>query len=204
MIAKNQIEILNLFRKDIFLKVSILKIKNNLKKGSYQRVYDAVKDLIKQDILKAETVGKSSQTSLILNQKSISRLAFLDEQEAIQKNIPNFDKITSIKEISNYLIIIAGSYAKGNAKKTSDLDLVIIIPDDKEILKISKLLENLTLLYLPRIHLYVFNNNSFIEMLLSKEENYGKEIFRNHVILKNAYIYYELLKETMERGFRGC
>ena len=204
MLTKNQVEVLNLFRKNIFLKASILKIKNELKKSSYQRVYDAVKFLAKDGILKIEEAGKSSQTSLIMNQKTISQLAFLDEQEAVQKNIPNYSKIISIKEISNYLIIAAGSYAKGNFKKTSDLDLIVVIPDDRNIMKISKLIDNLTLLYLPKIHLFVFNNKNLIDMLLSKEENYGKEIFRNHLILKNAYIYYELLKESVEKGFRGC
>lgn len=204
MLTKNQVEVLNLFRKDIFLKASILKIKNNLKKSSYQRTYDAIQFLAKEGILKIEEAGKSSQTSLILNQKAISQLAFLDEQEAMQKNIPNFNKIMSIKEISNYLIIVAGSYAKGNFKKTSDLDLIIVIPDDRDIIRLSKLIENITLLYLPKIHLLVFNNKNFIDMLLSKEENYGKEIFRNHLIIKNTYIYYELINEAIEKGFRGC
>jgi|SRR3989344_1474168 len=204
MLTKNQVEVLNLFRKEIFLKASILKIKKILKKSSYQRVYDAVKSLAGEGVLSIEEAGKSSQISIVLNQKSISQLAFLDEQAAAQKNIPNFNKIISIKEISNYLIIVAGSYAKGNFKKTSDLDLIIVIPDDRDIVKISKIVENQTLLFLPKIHLYVFNNKNFIDMLLSKEENYGKEIFRNHLILKNAYIYYELLKEAIENGFRSC
>src|SRR3989338_3152132 len=103
MLTKNQVEVLNLFRKEIFLKASILKIKKILKKSSYQRVYDAVKSLAGEGVLSIEEAGKSSQISIVLNQKSISKLAFLDEQEAAQKNIPNFNKIISIKEISNYL-----------------------------------------------------------------------------------------------------
>ena len=204
MLTKNQIEVLNLFRKEVFLKASILKIKKKLKKGSYQRVYEAVKSLEKDGVLKGEEAGKSSQISINLSQKSIFQLAFLEEHEAIERKIPNYDKITGIKEISNYLTIVAGSYAKGTAKKSSDLDLVIIMPDDRDIMKVSKIVENITLLYIPKIHLYVFNNRNFVDMLLNKEESYGKEIFRNHLILKNAHIYYELLKEAIERGFRGC
>jgi len=61
MLTKNQVEVLNLFRKNIFLKASILKIKNELKKSSYQRVYDAVKFLAKDGILKIEEAEKAAK-----------------------------------------------------------------------------------------------------------------------------------------------
>jgi predicted nucleotidyltransferase len=202
MLTKNQILILNLFRKNIFLKSSILQIAKKINKKSYQRVYEAVKDLEKKKILKLEKLGNTNLISLSLNSYSISQIAFLEEQEAIRLNIPNYEKLMSIKEISQYLIIVTGSYVKEKATKTSDLDLVLVIPNDQKAIDIQKLVENLTLVYHPPIHLYVFNNKDFIEMLLEKQENYGKETFRNHIILKNAYIYYELIKEAIEYGFK--
>jgi len=75
----------------------------------------------------------------------------------------------------------------------------MIIPNNEKTIEIQKLVENLTLTFYPKIHLYVFNNKDMTEMLLEKKENYGKEIFRNHIILKNAYIYYEILKEAIEK-----
>jgi predicted nucleotidyltransferase len=138
-----------------------------------------------------------------LTPRSISYLSFLDEQEAMNKKIPNYEKIMSLREISSYLIIVAGSYAKGKATKKSDLDVVIIIPDNERAIDVQKLVENLTLLFYPFIHLYVFNKKDFIEMLLEKNENYGKEIFRHHIILKNASIYYDILRGVIENGFQG-
>ena len=132
-----------------------------------------------------------------------SRSDFLDEQEAIAKKIPNYEKIVAINEISPFLIIVTGSYAKGKETKKSDLDLVIIIPDNQDVLQIQKLVENITLLFIPKIHLYVFKRKDFLEMLTDKNENYGKEIFRYHYILKNAQTYYEILKEAIEHGFKG-
>ena len=107
-----------------------------------------------------------------------------------------------MKELSRYLVIITGSYAKKEATKNSDLDVVVVV-DNENPLGIQKLLDNLMFLFHPKVHLYVFKAKDFIEMLLSKEENYGKEIFRNHLILKNAYIYYEILKEAIENGFKS-
>ena len=40
-------------------------------------------------------------------------------------------------------------------------------------------------------------------MLKEKSENYGKEIVKNKIILKNARIFYELIKEAIENGYKG-
>ena len=201
MLGKNQVSVLNLFRKDIFLKASIKNIADRLKK-SYPRVYEAVKKFEKEGVLNIERVGRSDIVSIDLNEKAVSFLSFLDEQEMFKKDVPHLQKILSIKEISNHIIIIAGSYASGKATKKSDLDMVII-SDDKYPVALHKLIENKTLIWQPSIHLYTFKQKDFIEMLISEEENYGKEIFKNHIILKGASRYYELVREAIKHGFRN-
>ena len=202
MESKNQKEILNLFRKNVFLKASIRELSKRLNKKSYQRVYDAVKELERRRILELERVGKSDIVSLELNHQSVLHLSYLDEIESMGK-IPSYEKLAGLKEISNYLLIVTGSYAKGNFTKKSDLDLVIVIPDNQKAIDVQRRVENLTLAFYPKVHLYVFNNKDFLEMLLDKKENYGKEIYRNHLILRNAHTYYEILREARERGFKG-
>ncbi len=202
MESKNQREIMNLFRKDIFLRASIRELSKKLNKKSYQRVYDAVKKLENKRMLKLERMGKSDVVSLELNHQSIFYLSYLDEKETVEK-IPNYEKLMNLKEISNYLLIVTGSYAKGTATKKSDLDLVIVVPDGQKAYDIQKLVENLTLTFYPKVHLYVFNNKDFLEMLTEKKENYGKEIYRNRLILKNAHVFYENLREAQEHGFKG-
>jgi predicted nucleotidyltransferase len=196
LLSKKQAEILNLFRKSIFLKVSILGIAKLLKEKSYQRVYESTKALVKKDMLKSEKMGNTDQISFSWTDAAIANISFLDEEEAREKKLPHHDEILSIKEIRQHLILITGSYARQDAKKSSDLDLVIIIPDGKKAIELQKLIENKTLTEHPLIHSYVFNNKDFIEMLTSKEQNYGKEIVKNHLLLKNAYIYYDILKEA--------
>jgi len=98
MLGKTQVSILDLFRKNVFLKTSIKGIADRLKK-SYPRVYEAVKGFEKECILKIERIGRSDIVSIDLNEKTVSFLAFLDEQEAFKKNLPHNQKILSIKEI---------------------------------------------------------------------------------------------------------
>src|SRR3989344_3244816 len=155
-INKNELKILKLFRKELFLKASILEIMKKINSRAYQRVHEAVKWLVKNKI-----------------------------------------------EISDCLILVAGSYASGKFNKKSDMDLVVIVPDKENLVAVQKLVENKTMLFVPSVHLYVFRKKDFIEMLNSKEENYGKEIVKNRIMLKNAHIFYELVKEAIENGYKG-
>lgn len=201
MLTRNQIEILNLFRKNLFLKASILQIQKLLKKKSYQRVYDGVKELVKRKALKLEKFGHSSLVSISLTLESIFMLSYLDGEEAFSSRVPNINKILDLKELTDDLLMIIGSYAKHKQTKSSDIDLVVITKDnafDKQ-----KLIENHTLSFFPPIHPIVFTQKDFIEMLLSAEENLGKEAFRHHLLYQNHKAYYELIKEAVKHGFAG-
>src|SRR3989344_1163335 len=200
-INKNELKILKLFRKELFLKASILEIMKKINSRAYQRVHEAVKWLVKKKILISEKIGNTNLISLSFSRESILLLSFLDEKEG--NKIPNCSKIFDIREISDCLILVAGSYASGKFNKKSDMDLVVIVPDKENLVAVQKLVENKTMLFVPSVHLYVFRKKDFIEMLNSKEENYGKEIVKNRIMLKNAHIFYELVKEAIENGYKG-
>ena len=55
----------------------------------------------------------------------------------------------------------------------------------------------------PEFHPYVFTQSQFYEMLINKEENYGKEIARNNLIIIGGNQYYAILMEAIENGFSG-
>lgn len=198
IIKKSQLSILNLFRKDIFLSKTIRELALTANKD-YPTVYNAVKEL--EGIVQTKKAGQAKLCSLILSQKSISVLSFLDEQEAISANIPNISKILEEKEFMDDIIIVTGSYAKNKQTKNSDIDLVIITKE--KAFEKQKLLESLTSLSLPKIHPIAITQKDFKDMLLAKEPNFGKEIFNNRLLLRNASRYYLLLKEAIENGFRG-
>ena len=200
-INKNELKVLELFRKDIFLRISIRGIMNKIKSKSYQRVYEAVANLVKKNVLALEKIGNANLISLNLSHGAILLLSFLDERE--RNKIPNYSKILDIREISDYLVLVAGSYASGRADKKSDMDLVVIAPDKEDVVSIQKLVENKTMLFVPPIHLHVFRKGDFVEMLADKKENYGKEIVKKKSILKNAWMFYELVKEAEENGYQG-
>jgi len=200
-INKNEVKIVELFRKELFLKASIRELMKKINSKSYQRVYEAVERLMEKKILLAKKIGNTKLISLNFSHETILLLSFFDEKEG--NRIPNYLRILDIKEISDYLILVTGSYVSGKFNKKSDLDLVVIVPDKEDIVAIQKLIENKTLLFVPSVHLYVFRKKDFMEMLKNKEQNYGKEIVKNKIILKNAQIFYELIKEAVENGYKS-
>jgi len=202
MLTKNQIEILNLFRKNIFLKASILELKNILNKTSYSRIFNAVKELEKNKILKIEKIGHVNLVFTDLNSRFIIQASYLDEDEAMNSNIPNYDKIINIKELSNYLIIAKKSQEKAILKRGSEQELIIVIPDSYNPMSIQEIAEKSLFLVYPKINISVLKEKEIIEMLIEPQDNLGKEIFKSHVILKNACKYYELLKEAIKQGFK--
>ncbi|MBS3118574.1 nucleotidyltransferase domain-containing protein [Candidatus Woesearchaeota archaeon] len=201
MLTKTQIEIINLFRKNLFFKVSILQIQKLLKKKSYQRVYDGVKELVQRKALNSDKFGHSNLITLPLSHESAFILSYLDEEEAFLHNVPSIHRLLDIKELTDDVLMVIGSYAKKKQNKHSDVDMIVITPEkafDKQ-----KLIENLTLTLFPPIHPVVFTRKDFIDMLLSTEENLGKEAFRNHLLYRNQKVYYELVKEAIKHGFTG-
>lgn len=199
-LKKNQIGVLNLFRNSIFLSKTIRKISIILKK-SYPKIHETIKELEKQNILKLKKIGNSNICELSLSQESISFLSFLDQQESLSKKIPNINNILEFKEFLDDIILITGSYSKNKQTEKSDIDVIFITKTDA--FKKQKLLENLTLTFKPIIHPIIITYKDFIDMLLSKEENLGKEAFKNHLIFRNSERYYLLIKEAIENGFRG-
>ena len=93
-INKNELKILELFRKEIFLKISILRIMNQIESRSYQRVYEAVDELVKKNILVLEKISNTNLVSLNLSRETILWLGFLDEKEG--NKIPNYLKILDV------------------------------------------------------------------------------------------------------------
>jgi|SRR3989344_628773 len=199
-IKKSHLAIIEVYRKNIFLTETINGLSKTTKKD-YPITYNAIKSLSKEDIIKINRIGNSKVCSINLNQKTISILSFLDEQEAISKDIPNINNVLEIKEFIDDILLIAGSYANNKKTKESDIDLVLITKEN--VPKKQKLLENLTALFSPSIHPIVISHKDFVIMLLDKKANFGREIFNNRILFRNAERYYGLIKEAIENGFRG-
>jgi len=204
---KKESDILNCFAKEPWNRYTFTEIKKISKKKSKSYIDIVIKKLVKEKILKQEAVGHLPVYSLNLSSTKARIFAgfILEYYGWSKKRIPYNDlqKIINRIPYKNYVFLITGSYANGKQSEKSDIDVVILIEDLCEPKKVYAELSHYCELNIPPIHLYVFRNKEFIEMLFNKEANYGKEIAKNCLVLSGGQVYINLIKEAIEDGFNG-
>lgn len=204
---KTELEIIDLFRKDLFRTESIRGIMKKTNKKSYGSVFKSVKELLKKGVLDEKKQGKSLLCSINLeNELTLAYLSFLESIEAytkikdkIRKNI---QELISSTPQDYFSLILTGSYSEGKATKKSDLDIVVITEDESDVKKILNVLKNKGELMIPEVHPYVFKKSEFLEMLLNNEMNYGKLIFKDRIIFYGAQNYYRIIRNAIKNGFK--
>ena len=101
--------------------------------------------------------------------------------------------------INFFTLLVVGSYAKGGQTRKSDLDIILVVPADAK--KIGSRLRYFCEMNIPQIHLYVFTDEEFKQMLLDKKHNYGKEAVKGNLVFYGAEAYYKIVFEAMRSGF---
>lgn len=181
----------------------VKKLSNN---NSDNYVHTTLKRLVKEEILKEQKIGNNIIYSISKNIFALNTIGFVAEYKAKQaKHLPykNIQKIINKIKTPFYSFIITGSYAKNKQKETSDIDIVIICDNKQQPNTILSQIKLESELMYPEIHPYVFTEGDLYEMIINKEENYGKEIARNNLIITGGKEYYSIVLEVIEHGFHG-
>ena len=178
-------------------------------KKSKSYIYRTLSHMMKDNVLSTEQVGNSLTYGLRLDLiQTQSYMGSLSEAVAWETtHIPQNTVETlasKIKKITPFFVfIVTGSYAKRTETKRSDLDVAIICDDSVSPQSIMAEIKLESDLSTPKVHPFVFTKKEFLEMLTNKELNYGKEIARNNIIFFGGSIYFNILNEAIEYGFRG-
>ena len=126
----------------------------------------------------------------------------------IQEKLPHLIKedIDLVKEelsgIDFVSLVIFGSYAEGKQTEKSDLDLALFVnsAEDKRNCELS--LKSVELKALTHLDAHVIPREEMLQMLKDKQENLGKQIARKHLALHNPMIFYAILAEGINNGFK--
>jgi predicted nucleotidyltransferase len=149
---------------------------SKLTKAPLKTIQNTLQRLEKEKILESKTEGKNKYFSL--NQNNIKTKSLLLQSE-IHKTDAFLDKYPEFKLFLKELktetpIIVFGSFAKNTAKKSSDVDLLVLSKEEK---LPTHLLPN-------KIHQLNLTQLSFQKALKNKEKII-EEIRDNHIILNN-------------------
>lgn len=203
---KKEYTILQPFAKEAWKKFTFKEIKKLAHNKSNNYVHTTLKRLVALGTLQQQRIGNNIVYSLTKKIHSLNSIGFITEYDANSaKHLPhtNIQKLINKLKTAFYIFIVTGSYAKAKQKDTSDLDIVIIC-DNKQ--APNALLAQIKLeseLMIPEVHPYIFTQEQFYQMLTTQQENYGKEIARNNLIITGAATYYTILLDAIEHGFNG-
>lgn len=206
MFTQKQLRIIDVYRKNLFGEFTIRELARALRGASYSWTFNVVKELVKLRILEESKKGGSNVCTINLDEPlTLEYLSLLDELEAFDSKVPKKSVVELMAAIPSpfFTFMVAGSYAKGTQTKSSDIDVVILVDDSLEPKKVLSPIKNKSELMIPEIHPYVFKKSEFLQMLLAREENYGKMVYANRLIFFGAGNYYLIIKEAIAHGFRG-
>ena len=204
---KEELDIVNVFRKDLFLADSIRGLMKKSGNKSYGRIFDTSQELIKQEVLSMQKQGKSTVCSLNISnykcQNYLSMLEFIDADTKLKEEEKR--AINSLVEaIPNkyFTLLLSPQRSDGKAPKKEAYDLSFIVDDECDSVKLLNILNNHLKMNKLDLNLLVYKTKEFYELILSRENNVAKELIRNHIVVYGALSYYRILKEAIEHGFK--
>ena len=199
MLTKEQLNILSVFKKDIFASLTFKQIKQDSRQKSNNIVQIAIKEFQKQEIVKTKETGDVTTYSLNLNNNlAFSYLNLINESEISKSKVPKktLEDIQNriFKQTEFFILILFGSYAKNEATKKSDLDIALIVESEQTKKEITPFLETIKRREVIPIDYHIFTRNEFLEMLQADSENVGKQIFKINIVYYGYIPYCNLVK----------
>ena len=204
-LTKEELKIVELFRKNLWGSYTIKEVMRNINKKSYNWVFHKINKLNKIGIVSIESKGNLRICTINLNCPLTLTYFSLLEKLRINKKIPLENILELIESIplTYFTFMITGSYAEGKATKKSDLDIVVLVENKEDSKKVFAILKNNGEIMIPKVHVYVFTKEEFLKMLLNNEQNYAKLILENNLIVFGAENYYLILKQAIKNGFKS-
>lgn len=202
MLTKTQEQILVFLLSNPEEQLTIRGIAKRLDK-SYTLVYNNIADLKKRNIIRKQDVppgqiiklNEFAPTDIFVDIEFKRKKDFLKKYPWIQIML---EDLLASSENLFFVIIVFGSYAKGTQTTKSDLDLLIIVQDKKEIKGIENVIQKVYIKVKKSLNFVDIND--FKEMIQNTNElNIGNEARKYHIILYGVEEYYQLLKRVYRK-----
>ncbi len=180
-----ELKIVDLLARNLEKKFTINEVARVLKEH-YSLVHRIVNRLLEKGIIAKEKIGKSYICSLNLDNENTPILIQLSEADK-RDNFLNSDKELKLiledfaksveSQVNMVSMVLFGSYAKHNATKESDIDILLI---SREKAGIDKVTRGMYAKYGKEINTIVMSPNDFRKQ---KHKDLIKEIINNHYII---------------------
>jgi len=203
MISSKKIELLKIWKNNLFSVFSISEIMKKTNKKTKTWIFNSLNELSKKKLIQIQQKGNINLYSLNLKNPILENtLQYIDLQDINPQLLQIMEEIIENVPIKTYCLLVFGSYAENKQTKDSDMDICFLIENEKTKKIIEPFIKEIKLNYTIEIDEQYITFDEFVEMLLNNEENLGKQIFKNNKLFFNPNIYFQLLKEAYKHGFR--
>ncbi|MFH1365524.1 MAG: nucleotidyltransferase domain-containing protein [archaeon] len=163
----------------------------------YKNTHNLVNKL-QSDVISKEKIGNINLIKIKL--KPNQEIFSVENKRAAQflKENGKLELVRKDVESINYpffIVLVFGSFIKKTKTKKSDIDICIICDNTEESKKLMSKLELLPI----KLEFHNFTAKEFESMLKTKEENIGKEVVKNNIILYGIENYYNLISKWMKK-----
>jgi predicted nucleotidyltransferase/predicted transcriptional regulator len=182
----SEIEILKLLISRKEYKFTIRKISEALK-INYRIAYEKVNLLEKEGLVKITKTGNSKICEFASKfDDKVFEAEYLRRKELFKSKdfMVIHNRLSELK--FPFIALVFGSHIKGKAYKNSDIDILAIGGDEKEIKATVSLLPD-------KIHLTLLSYEEFTLMAKSREFTVVSEALKNNIILIGIEEYYRLM-----------
>ncbi len=190
--VKNWIKIVEVILDHLDEELNIAKIAHYAK-IDYKNVYNIIVNLEKMKIIDVKLFGKSKK--IVLNRiphPIIFETEYYRREKIFEKNKDFLIIYNKLSELNfPFIVLLFGSHVKGKAKKTSDIDLLIVCEKQR-----NAEIEDVLDLFPLKIHPTFVSFEEFMQMLKTTEFNVVTEAVKKNIILIGIEDYYRLLKNA--------
>ena len=204
MLTPKQIKIFEAFLRKPYQELTYKEIKGYSKEKSNSIIQKAVMKFLADDLVKKREVGNINLYAVNLDNNTV--FSYFDI--VIKEKCPNLVK-SSLKiireELSNtefISLVIFGSYVEGKQKEKSDLDIAIFVNSIKDKNECELSMKSAKLKSILNIDAHIITKDEMLQMLKDKYENLGKQIAYKHLAIHNPMIFYSILQEEINNGFK--
>lgn len=204
MLTPKQIKIFGAFLRRPYKEFTYRELKEYAKEKSNSIIQKAILKFLADNLISKKEVGNIILYKLNLEDSTVFSYFDILIKESLPK--PAKDTLKRVKEeLADTLfisIVLFGSYAEENQTKKSDLDIAVFVASEEDKRGCELSLKSAKLKTLLDIDYHVFTKSEMLQMLKDKHENLGKQIAYKHLAIQNPAIFYSIIQEGVDNGFR--
>ena len=204
MLTPKQIKIFEAFLRKPYKELTYKEVKDYSKEKSNSIIQKAMVKFLAEELIKKREVGNIILYTTNLENNVVFSYFDILIKEKMSNLVKNSLRIVK-EELSNIefiSLVIFGSYVEGKQKEKSDLDIAIFVNSvgDKKNCELS--MKSAELKSILQLDVHVITKEEMLQMLKDKHENLGKQIAYKHLTIQNPIIFYSILAEGINNGFK--